>query len=77
MATLIGLHAKIRRMCVLSSTDIIASAERIERKILDTYLEPDKTLLELREVVSSRSIDLLTNFSEACRLEFKSFAFER
>ena len=77
MAALIGLHAKIGRMRVLSSPDIIASAERIERKILDTYLAPDKTFLELREVVCSRSIDLLTDFSEACRAEFKSFAFER
>jgi hypothetical protein len=77
MAALIGLHAKIGRMRVLSSPDIIASAERIERKILDTYLEPDKTFLELREVVGSRSIDLLTDFSEACRAEFNSFAFER
>ncbi len=77
MAALVGLHAEIGRMRVLSSPDIIASAERIERKILDTYLEPDKTLRELREVLRSRSIDLLTDFSEACRAELKSLAFER
>jgi hypothetical protein len=77
MATLVGLHAKIGRMRVLSSRDIIAGAERIERKILDTYLEPDKTLRELREMLRSRSIDLLTDFSEACRAELKSVAFER
>jgi hypothetical protein len=77
MAALVGLHAGIGRMRVLSSRDIIASAERIERKILDTYLEPDKSLRELREMIRSRSIDLLTDFSEACRAELKSLAFER
>jgi len=77
MPALVGLHAKIGRMRVISSADVIASAERIERKIFDTYLEPDKTFLDLREMANSRSIDLLTDFSVACRAEFKSFAFER
>src|SRR5258708_33516044 len=48
MPALVELHAKIGRMRALSSPDVIASAERIGRKILDTYLEPDKT--DLRDM---------------------------
>jgi hypothetical protein len=69
---LIGLYAKIGRMRVLSSRPIIESAEHIARKILDAYLEPDKTFVELRDMASSGAIDLLRDFSDACRTEFES-----
>jgi hypothetical protein len=56
---LIGLYAKVARMRVLSSQTVLESAEQIERTILDTYLEPDKTFTQLREMANSGSIDLL------------------
>src|ERR1700739_3624599 len=59
MAALVGLYAKIARMRALSSTGIVKCAEKIGRKILDTYLEPDKSFLELREMVQAGSFDLL------------------
>ena len=40
---LVGLYAKVARMRVLSSQAVLDHAEQIERKILDIYLEPDKT----------------------------------
>jgi hypothetical protein len=69
---LVELYAKIARMRVLSSQTVLEHAEQIERTILDAYLEPDKTFPELREMATSGSIDLLRNFSEACRAEFES-----
>jgi hypothetical protein len=69
---LVGLCAKIRRMLILSSPKVVEHAEQIGREILDTYLEPDKGFLELREIVNSGSIDLLREFSEVCRVEFES-----
>jgi len=47
-------------------------ADRTGWRILDTYLEPDKSFLELREMVNSGSIDLLREFSGVCRVEFES-----
>jgi hypothetical protein len=70
MPALVGLHAKIARMRVLSTPNVVASAERIERRILDTYLQPDRTLIDLRDMAMSGSIDLFVDFSEACRTEF-------
>jgi hypothetical protein len=69
---LVNLYGKIGRMRVLSSPPVLASAEQIGQKITDTYLEPNKTFLELREMVDKNAIDILANFSEACRKEFRS-----
>ena len=69
---LVDLYAKIDRMRILSSTKVVETAERIARKILDTYLEPDKSFIELREMVNSGSVNLIREFSEACRAEFET-----
>jgi hypothetical protein len=39
---------------------------------IDTYLEPNKTFLELREMIDKKVIDILGIFGEACREEFQS-----
>ena len=70
IAGLVGLYAKLSRMRVLSSTQVIDDAEKVTRKILDTYLEPDRSFFELREMVVNRTIDLLHGFSDACHDEF-------
>ena len=67
---LVGLYAKLNRMRVLSSKPVVRSAEQIARTIMDAYLEPDKSFGELRDMAKSGSIDLLREFSEACRDEF-------
>ena len=74
---LIGLYAKVARMRVLSSQTVLEHAEQIERKILDTYLEPDKTFAELREMANSGSINLFRGFSEACCAEFESLRVQQ
>jgi hypothetical protein len=72
ISDLVELYAKIGRMRVLSSSKVFESAEQVARKILDTYLEPDKTFLELRDMAKSGSFDLLRDFSETCRAEFET-----
>ena len=68
---LVGLYAKLSRMRVLSSKPVVRSADDIVRKILDTYLEPDRTFVELRDMANNGAIDLLHEFSIACREEFE------
>jgi hypothetical protein len=72
IAGLVGLYAKLSRMRTLSSDPVVAGADRICIKILDTYLEPDKTFVELRDMVNNGTIDLLRDFSTACREEFEN-----
>ena len=68
---LVSLYAKLSAMRALSSETVVHCAEDVARKILDTYLEPDKSFVELREMAIDGSIDLLRNFSETCRDEFE------
>ena len=70
--SLVTLYTKIGRMRIISSPNVIDSAERIGRKILDTYLGPDRNFLELREMVNDNSIDILNDFTKACREELES-----
>jgi hypothetical protein len=71
IAGLVGLYAKLSRMRALSSTSVVQSAESVVRKILDAYLEPDKTFVELRDMAIRGTIDLLNDFARACREEFE------
>jgi hypothetical protein len=68
---LVGLYAKLNRMRALSSKPVVLCAEDVARKILDTYLEPDRSFVELREMAIDGTIDLLQGFSAACRDEFE------
>jgi len=68
---LVGLYAKLSSMRAVSSKPVINSAEDVARKILDTYLEPDKSFVELREMAVSGTIDLLHGLSDACHNEFE------
>jgi hypothetical protein len=71
IAGLVGLYAKLGRMRVLSSKPVVHSAESIVRKILDTYLEPDKTFVELHDMAINGTIDLWRDFARASREEFE------
>jgi hypothetical protein len=68
---LVGLYAKLSAMRALSSNPVVHCAEDVARKILDTYLEPDKSFVELREMAIDGTIDLLRGFSDACHDEFE------
>jgi hypothetical protein len=69
---LVELYVKVGRMRILSSPKVVESAELVARRIVETYLVPNKTFLELREMTIDGSIDLLREFGEACRAEFES-----
>jgi hypothetical protein len=72
LATLGNLYAKINRMRVEASLEVADEADAIGRQIVDTYLAPDKTFKELREMLAEGSIDILGKFGDVCRAEFES-----
>ena len=69
VSALMALYAQLSRMRVLSSTSVVECADQIVKKIIATYLEPNKTVLELRTMANSGLIDPLREFSEAVRAE--------
>jgi hypothetical protein len=71
LVALMGLYAELNRMRIVSSAAVIDSADRMLKKIVDSYLEPNKTFPELRQMADSGLIDPLRDFSEASREEFR------
>src|ERR1051325_11611944 len=71
LSGLIELYAVLSRMRVLSSDAVIESADKVVRVITETYSQPNKSEIEIEEMIRNGSIDLLKDFSEACRQEFE------
>ena len=65
---LLELYALLSRMRVLCRPATVAAGEKLMRSILDTYLAPNKTFKELRDLMTaSDGIDPLKEFSVAAR----------
>jgi hypothetical protein len=75
VSQLVRLYAMISRMRVLSSTTTVQNADKVARMIVNTYLAPNKTFPELRDMVNSGAIDPLRDFSEASREDLQRFGF--
>ncbi len=75
VSQLIRLYVLISRMRVLSSPRTVENADKVARMIVNTYLAPNKTFPELRDMVNSGAIDPLREFSEASRQELQRFGF--
>jgi hypothetical protein len=75
VSQLIGLYAMISMMRALSPSTIVQNADKVARMIVNTYLEPNKSIPELRDMVNSGAMDPLRDFSEACREEFERLGY--
>jgi hypothetical protein len=71
VSQLVKLYSMISLMRMVSSTRIVQDADKVIRTIVDTYLAPNKTFPELRDLMDSDAIDLLRDYSEACREELQ------
>jgi len=69
VSKLVDLYALIARMKILSSDAVIEAAEKAGRLILDTYLSPNRTFVDLPDLI--KEMDPLHDFSEACRRELQ------
>jgi hypothetical protein len=66
IAKLVAIYAMVGQMRIFATPAVVVAAERVVRRIVDTYYAPNKTLRELRGITDDR-MDLLYDFSEACR----------
>jgi len=70
---LVELYALLSRMRVLCQPKTVAVGEKLMRAILDTYLAPNRTFKELRDLMTaSDRIDPLKEFSVAAREEIET-----
>src|ERR1043166_8307044 len=71
----VRLYAIISMMRALSPAAIVENADKVARMIVNTYLAPNKSFPELRDMVNRDAIDPLRDFSEACREEFQRLQY--
>jgi hypothetical protein len=69
---LVALYAKTSEMRVISSPNVLAAAEDVVRRLIDTYSGANISFadIELKTWIQDGSFDLLRDFSESCRAEF-------
>ncbi|MDA9430216.1 hypothetical protein [Bradyrhizobium sp. CCBAU 51627] len=64
---LVSLYTLVGRMRILSSGEVVHAAERTGRLIIETYLSPNRTFVDLPDFIEE--MDPLRDFGEACRSE--------
>ena len=69
---LLELYALLSRMRMLCQPETVAAGEKLMRLIGDTYLAPNRTFKELRDLIAAEDgIDPLKDFSVAARGEIE------
>jgi len=71
VSALVNLYALVSEIRVLSSPRIVESADKVVRVIIETYLGPNKTLGDVRELLDNDALSPLRDFSDACRAELR------
>ena len=73
VANLVNLYALVSRMRVRSSPRIVETADRVVRVIIETYLAPNKTFRDVKEILDNDAMDPSGEFSHACREELRGW----
>jgi len=73
VGNLVNLYALVSRMRVRSSPRIVETADRVVRVIIETYLAPNKTFPDVKEILDNDAMDPLREFSHACREELRGW----
>ena len=70
-ANLARIYGEIGQMRLFSSDAVVAEANRIAHKILDAYGDCNRSRMEIRDFLARDSVDLFSDFSDACRAELR------
>lgn len=69
MAT--SLASIARAGVVLSSPSIVEEADKVVRAIVETYMAPNRSFLDVKEIIDQEAMNPLREFSIACRDELR------
>ena len=69
ISKLVDMYALIGRMKILSSDEVIDAAEKAALLIIETYVAPTRTFVDIPQFI--KEMDPLREFSEACRRELQ------
>jgi hypothetical protein len=71
VSSLVNLYALVSRMRVISSREVVESADKVVRTIIETYLAPNRTFRDVHEILDNKAMNPLLEFSDACRRELR------
>ena len=66
---LVQLYALLANMRLLTSPAVVAAAEHVMDVIIDTYLAPNRSLHEIRNLAREGTLNFLADFAKACRVD--------
>lgn len=66
---LVQLYALVGRIRLAATAPVVQAAEETMNVIIDTYLQPNRSLHQLRESLREGNMNFLLGFGEACRAE--------
>jgi len=69
VSDLVLLYALVAQMRLISSRPVVDAAELVMARIVETYLTPNRSLSEMRDLAQSGAMNFLLDFGEACRTE--------
>ena len=69
-----GLYAVVERMRLMSSREVIRTAEEVIRLVVETYASPNVTFDQVREHIQGSDFrdPMMENFSNACAMELRA-----
>ncbi|WP_458387131.1 hypothetical protein [Rhizobium pisi] len=69
VSDLVLLYALVAQMRLFSSRPVVDAAELAMERIIETYLAPNRSLSEIKDLARSGAMNFLLDFGEACRVE--------
>jgi len=70
---MVAIYELTNRIRLMSSPQVVESADSVCRIIVERYLSPNITMEEMRANWIERHVDPLRDFSDACREELRTF----
>jgi len=61
-------------MRVLSSSRVVEAADKAVRMIIETYLAPNRSFRDVREILDNEAMNPLRDFSDACRADLREWS---
>jgi hypothetical protein len=75
ISNLVNLYALVSQMRVVSPAKVVEAADRVVARIVETYLGPNRSFRDVREVMENQSMNPLQDFSSACRDDLNAPGF--
>jgi hypothetical protein len=69
VSDLVLLYAMVAQMRLFASRAVVEAAELVMERIVETYLAPNRSLSQIKELARSGALNFLLEFGEACRGE--------